>query len=177
MNNKKIFILRGSPSSGKGTVAKEFMKRISGKVTYLEEDTFRWGFHLVNRAVSHISDDEHLLAYKNYLSVLENYLENGTYTIVTEGLFSWNTPGPHGCMQDILKLCQKYNFETHPILLYGDYETLWERNCKREYSVPEEEFKMLYSYVNGEQSPEEIKIGVGVNNVESSVEILASYLQ
>jgi predicted kinase len=176
MNNKKIFILRGSPSSGKGAVAKEFMKRISGKVAYLEEDAFRWGFHLVNRTVSDISDAEHLFAYKNYLSVLENYLENGTYTIVTEGLFSWKTHGPHGCMQDILKLCQKYNFNTYPVLLYGDYETLWERNCKREYSVPEEEFKMLYSYVNSEQSPDEIKIDVSINNIDSSVAILADNL-
>jgi predicted kinase len=176
MNTKKIFILRGSPSSGKGTIIKEFMKKIPGKVVYLEEDKFRWGFHLINRSVPDISDDEHFLAYKNYLSVLENYLGNGTYTIVTEGLFSWTMAGPHGCMQDILKLCQKYDFDTHPILLYSDYKTLWERNCKREYSVPEEEFKMLYSYVNDEQSQDEIKIDVGINSVESSVEILTTYL-
>ena len=153
------------------------MKKIPGKVVYLEEDKFRWGFHLINRTVPDVSDDEHFLAYKNYLSVLENYLENGTYTIVTEGLFSWSTEGPHGCMQDILKLSEQYSFETYPILLYGDYEILWERNNKREYSVPEEEFKMLYSYVADEQSPTEIKIDVGVNNIESSVTILTNYLQ
>lgn len=176
MNSKKIFIFRGSPSSGKGTITKEFMKQVPGRVAYLEEDKFRWGFHLMNRSVSDISEEEHELAYKNYLSVLENYLSNGTYTIVTEGLFSWSQKGPHGCMQDILQLCKKYDFATYPVLLYGDYATLWERNNKREYAVPEEEFKMLYDYVMNEQSDDEIKIDVGIRPVEITVAELVTYL-
>lgn len=176
MNTKKIFIFRGSPSSGKGTITKEFMKQIPGKVAYLEEDKFRWGFHLINRSVPDISDEEHELAYKNYLSVLENYLTDGTYTIVTEGLFSWTQPGPHGCMRDIIELCKKYNFNYYPILLSGDYATLWERNNKREYAVPEEEFKILYDYVMSEQSNDEININVGINSVESTVAKLSTYL-
>jgi len=99
---RKIFIFRGSPSSGKGTITEAFMKKLGGRLAYIELDKFRWGFHLRNRTVPDIADDEHQLAYENYLAVLENYLKNGTYTIVTEGLFSWDTPGPHGNMQDIL---------------------------------------------------------------------------
>jgi predicted kinase len=173
---KKIFILRGSPASGKGTISKEFMKKIPGKVVYLEEDNFRWGFHFINRTVPEVTDDEHALAYKNHLDVLKNYLEDGSYTIVTEGVFSWNTHGPHGCVQDILDLAKKFDFEAHPVFLSANYEILWERNRKRKYVVPEEEFKMLYDYVTSEQSDKELKIDVTTNSVESSVEILTKYL-
>ena len=166
---KEIFIFRGSPSSGKGTITEAFIKRLKGKVVYIELDKFRWGFHLQNRTVPDITLDEHELAYQNYLSVLENYLKNGSYTIVTEGLFSWNSPGPHGNMQDIFMLCEKYNYTPHPILLYADKELLWERNTKRKYSVPRQEFDELYNFVMQQQSDKETAIDVGRLAVEETI--------
>ncbi len=169
---KKIFIFRGAPSSGKGTITEAFMKKLDGRLSYIELDTFRWGFHFKNRIVPDIADDEHKLAYENYLAVLENYLKNGTYTIVTEGLFSWDVPGPHGTMQDILKLCTQYGFKAHPILLYAEKHILWERNLKRPYTVPEEEFNALYDFVMQKRSEEETAINVGELSVEEIVELL-----
>jgi predicted kinase len=166
---KKIYIFRGSPASGKGTITAALMSKLEGKVAYIELDKFRWGFHLVNRTVSQVSNEEHALAYRNYLSVLENYLTDGNYTIVTEGLFSWNKPGPHGNMQDILTLCKKHEYEAVPILLHADYDVLWDRNLKRKYSVPKEEFDDLYNTVMGERSESEYKISVGENTVSESV--------
>jgi len=174
---KKIFIFRGSPASGKGTVTKEFLKLIPDKVAFLELDKFRWGFHLVNRQVSDVSVEEHQLAYDNYLSVLENYIKNGEYTIVTEGLFSWSTASPHGNMQDLISLCEKYDCSYQCILLSADREILWRRNLDREYSVPEDEFEELYSHVMQEVSDSEFIIDVGDNSVVESVEILKDLLQ
>jgi predicted kinase len=169
---KKIFIFRGPPASGKGTITSEFIKIVPNKVAYIELDKFRWGFHLYNRKVPDISEEEHYLAYKNYLSVLQNYLENGSYTIVTEGLFSWDKNGAHGNMQDIINLCKKFNYQYYPILLHAEYDVLWQRNKERKYSVPEEEFKMLYDYVVGKQSDDEIKINVGKSSIEESIDQL-----
>jgi predicted kinase len=174
---KQIFIFRGSPASGKGTITLEFLKKIPGKVALIELDKFRWGFHLFNRSAPDITPEEHQLAYKNYLNVLENYLSDGSYTIVTEGLFSWNIPSPHGNMQDILPLCEKYDFQINPVLLTADYEVLWNRNMEREYSVPEGEFKDLYSHVMNEKSDSELFIDVEKNTVEQSVEVLTDLLK
>jgi len=174
---KKIFIFRGSPASGKGTITEKFIKLIPGRVTYLELDEFRWNFHLKNRTIPDITDEEHQLAYENYLSVLENYLENGAYTIVTEGSFSWSTPGVHGNMQDILSLCKKYGYKHYPILLYADHNIMWKRNLKRKYSVPKKEFKMLYENAMQEQSNDEIKIDVGKQSISGSVRMLKQYLK
>ncbi len=169
---KKVFAFRGSPASGKGTITDQFKKLVPGRVAFLELDTFRWGFHLVNRTVPDIQDDEHQLAYENYLSVLENYLRNGSYTVVTEGLFSWNTPSPHGNMQDILGLCEKYGYPCQPILLSAEYDVLWQRNLCRTYAVPQGEFKALYDHVMHETSPEEFVVDVGRLTIDESVNLL-----
>jgi len=174
---KQVFIFRGSPASGKGTITAEFIKQIPGKVVYLELDTFRWGFHLYNRVVADVSDAEHQLAYKNFLCLLENYLQDGCYTIVAEGLFARDKASPHGNMQDIISICEKYGYDAKQILLSADYDILWSRNLKREYSVPEDEFQMLYKHVMNEQSDNEIKINVGEKSVEQSVSILSALLK
>ncbi len=173
---KKIYIFRGSPASGKGTITDEFIKQVPGKVALLELDKFRWGFHFKNRKITDITEDDHQLAYNNFLSVLENYLNNGDYTIVIEGLFSWDTLGAHGNMQDLLKLANKYDYQSIPILLHASKDILWERNKKRDYSVPKEEFDELYSYVMKETSDQEIKIDVGRYSVSETVSELKKYI-
>ncbi len=84
---KKLFVFRGPPASGKGTLVTQFIKGLAGKVAHLELDTFRWHFHLVSREVTDVSEEEHMLAYQNYLSVLRNHLTDGSYTVVTKGFF------------------------------------------------------------------------------------------
>lgn len=174
---KKVFIFRGSPASGKSTITKEFLKFIPGKVAFLELDTFRWGFHLINRKISEITPEDHKVAYQNYLSVLENYLRDGSYTIVTEGLFSWGTPSPHGNIQDILSLCEKYDRPYQSIVFAADREILWIRNLEREYSVPEGEFNELYNHVMREVSDSELTLDVGNNSITDSIEILKRLMQ
>ena len=169
---KHIYIFRGAPASGKGTIPKAFMRKLTGRIAYIELDTFRWGFHLVNRAIPDITPEEHQLAYENYLAVLENYLKNGSYTIVTEGLFSWDKAGPHGNMQDILTLSERYGYKAHPILLHSDKEVLWERNLQRPYAVPEAEFNELYDWVMQQRPEEETAVDVGALSVDDVIRLL-----
>lgn len=173
---KQLFIFRGSPASGKGTITKSFTERLTGRVALLELDKFRWGIHLIGRTVPDVGEDEHILAYQNLLAVLNNYLANGTYTIVLEGLFSWDTPGPHGNMQDVLSLASRHRYAAYPILLTAPYEVLWERNTERAYAVPEEEFKELYGYVMHTVGPDEIRVPVDRQTVEESVAQLLAFI-
>lgn len=176
MIQKKIFMFRGAPASGKGTITKEFIKILPDKVAFLELDMFRWGFHLNNRTIPEITTEEHELAYANFLSVLENYLRTSSYTMVVEGLFSWSKPGPHGNMQDLLGLSDKYNCSSVPVLLYADKSILWQRNQDRDYSVPKDEFDELYSYVMEESSSDELQINVGKCDVSEIIETLKRYI-
>lgn len=166
---RKAYVIRGAPASGKGTLSKKFVKLIEGKIAYLELDTFRWGFHTENREVKDITEDEHQFAYNNFLLMLEAYCKNGDYDLVIEGLFSWNEHGPHGNMQDIIKIIRKYRFDHRVFFLSANLETLWERNLSREYSVPREEFKQLYDYVGKHQEKKEILIDVDNKTPEEAV--------
>ncbi|MCA9385390.1 zeta toxin family protein [Candidatus Dojkabacteria bacterium] len=175
-SSKNIFILRGAPASGKGTISQQLLDTVNGKAAYIELDMFRWGIHLQNRQVEDVSVVEHLLAYKNYLSVLENYLENGSYTIVTEGTFSWSKDGEHGVAKNIIELSNNYDYNVCSVLLYADFEILWKRNLERDYSVPENEFRDLYEYVMSEESEDDIKINVGELSPHQTVEKILNYL-
>lgn len=170
---RKAYVFRGSPSSGKGTLTERFIKLIPGKVSLLELDTFRWGFHKWNRRIpDDFTDEDHQLAYENFLTVLENYCKNGKYNLVIEGLFAWDKKSPHGNMQDIIALLKKYDFDYKLFLLYGDKEVLWERNTKREYAVPKDEFEMLYHNVMDKIGDEEIKVNVGSMTINETVDFI-----
>lgn len=166
---KTAYIFRGPPASGKGTLTKLFMQHLKGKVALLELDTFRWEFHSHVRAISDVTNDEHQFAYENFLLILERYCKKGDYTIVIEGLFSWNTPSPHGNMQDILKILKKYGFTYESFVLSADRDTLWERNSKRDYVVPHEEFDELYDTVMQATGDEEQLIDVTAQSPEETV--------
>ena len=172
----KAFIFRGAPASGKGTATKEFVKMIPGKVALLELDNFRWGFHLCERKVKDVTEEEHSFAYKNFLLMLESYCKNGNYTLVIEGLFSWNKKGAHGNMSEIIKILEKYGFEYRTFYLKADRDVLWERNAKRKYVVPVDEFEDLYNYV-GEGLPEkEVVLDVEKNGIDEVNKILKTFL-
>ena len=175
MDKKVAYVFRGSPSSGKGTLVKEFIGLLQGKTAKLELDVFRWSFHLYNRVPADFSEAEHTFAYKNFLLLLESYCENGEYTLVIEGLFSAHTSGPHGNLDDVLSILKKYGYEYRTFLLIANYDTLWARNVQREYVVPEAEFKQLYSYVNNGTSHEEIRIDVS-GSIEQTIENLKEYI-
>jgi predicted kinase len=108
----------------------------------------RWGFHLIGRSVPEVTDNEHVFANKNTELLYEQYLKEGTYTVVIEGLFTWdNGASSQGSAKKLVELAKKYGFAAKSIVLKADKDTLLARNAAREYTVPLDEFTMLYDNV------------------------------
>ena len=145
---RMVYIFRGAPATGKGTVVPEFCKLLSKPVAFIEQDALRWGFHLIGRTVSEVSDSEHLLANRNAELLYEQYLKDGHYTIVLEGLFTWdNDTSSQGSVKKLIGLAEQYGFSVKSIVLKADKEELLKRNETRPYSVPSDEFERLYSNI------------------------------
>lgn len=174
--SKEAYIFRGSPASGKGTITELLIKEFTSKTALLELDTFRWGFHYTNRKIADISNDEHAFAFNNLLSLLDNYSKNGQYNLIIEGLFSWSEHCPHGTMQKVIEVLNRNNFKYKMFLLSGELETLLDRNAKREYSVPREEFQELYDYVMEEKRPKEIIIDVTHKNPQETLQEIKKHI-
>lgn len=145
---KSVYIFRGAPATGKGTLVTAFSKLLPKPVALIEQDTFRWGFHLIGRKVPDVSDVEHLFAYKNMVLLYEQYLKSGSYTIVLEGLFTWDTTNSsQGNAKQLVNMAREHDFNVKSIVLKADKEELLRRNYRREYSVPSDEFEMLYNNI------------------------------
>lgn len=159
MTKPVVYIFRGAPASGKGTLLPEFCKLLPSPVALIEQDQFRWGLHLVGRSVFNISDAEHKFAHQNTLLIYEQYLKNGNYTIVIEGLFTWDDQSSsQGSARELMKLAQKYGHQCRSFVLKADKTTLLERNAARSYAVPPEEFETLYHNIYKVIDPSEIVV-------------------
>lgn len=143
-----VYIFRGAPATGKGTIVPEFCKLLPKPVAFISQDVLRWGFHLIGRKVSEVTDDEHILANKNTEMLYEQYLKNGNYTIVIEGLYTWsNEASSQGSVKKLLEMAKNYGFNVKSIVLKADKDELLARNAAREYAVPLDEFEALYENV------------------------------
>lgn len=157
--NPKVYIFRGAPASGKGTVVPGFAKTLSKPVALLEQDTFRWGFHLAGRGVEDVTQQEHRLAYENMVAVYKNYLESGQYNIVLEGLFTWDdVESSEGSSSELMDIAGQYGIDAISIVLKAEKSELIERNKSRTYVVPDSEFDALYHAVYDTIDPSEIVI-------------------
>lgn len=171
----KVYIFRGAPASGKGTIAPEFAKLLPQPVALIEQDKFRWGFHLVGRSIGDIEPKEHRFAYENTVSLYERYLEDKTYTIVIEGLFTWDdVHSNEGNAKQLLNIANQHGFEATSIVLTADKEELVKRNSKRPYSVPNEEFEALYNGVYQKIDTSEIVIDTTGESVTETLAKLKS---
>lgn len=155
----QVYILRGAPASGKSTLVRKFCELLPKPVALIEQDMFRWDLHLIGRKIPDLSDEEHWFSHRNTLLIYEQYLKNGRYTIVIEGVFTWDDPSTvQGNAVELIKLAQKYNFGHHSIVLKANKKKLLERNAKRPYSVPQAEFDTLYKNVYNKVDPSEAVI-------------------
>lgn len=168
---KQAYIFRGAPAVGKDTVVPKFAEKLGGKVALMGHDTFRWHFHLIGRKIEDITDEEHRFAFHNLLLMLEEYCKQDDYTIVIEGLFTWDDhESPNGNVQDILDILNRYNYECKCIVLKADKSVLAERNSAREYTVPDEEFDTLYNSIYNTIDPSEIVIDSTNQTPEQTLE-------
>lgn len=155
----KVYIFRGAPASGKGTIVPEFAKQLSKPVTLIEQDKLRWGFHLIGRDIKDVSEEEHHLAFENTVLIYEQYLKRRKYNIVLEGLFTWDDKNAsQGSVKQITELAERFGAAWTSIVLKADKEELLERNAAREYAVPPDEFNALYDKIYEKIDPLEILI-------------------
>jgi predicted kinase len=174
---KAVYIVRGAPATGKGTVIPKFCELLPKPVALISQDVLRWDFHLVGRKVSDVTAEEHAFANKNTEMLFEQYLKNGNYTIVIEGLYTWDDEtSPQGSASKLAELAKSYGFAVKNIVLKASKEELLARNAARHYTVPLDEFTMLYDGVYGAVGPSEVVIDSTGQTPEQTVESLKAVL-
>lgn len=169
MSSRKVYVFRGAPASGKGTLVPRFCETLPKPVALIEQDKFRWGLHLIGRGVPEITDEEHQLAHRNAVLIYEQYLRVGRYAIVFEGLLTYDNPeSSQGSVGELADLASKYGFAFQSVVLKADKSELLKRNAQRQYSVPLEEFEQLYNNVYSKIGPDELVIDTtGLSEQES----------
>jgi predicted kinase len=173
----RVLIFRGAPASGKGTIAQKLCAQLSKPVALIEQDKFRWDIHVIGRKVSDVGLDEHAFAHRNMALVYEQYLKSGQYTIVLEGVFTWGDVAPdQGDVRPLIALAEQYGFACQSIVLKASKQTLLDRNAKRPYSVPHEEFDVLYKNIYRTIDDSEIVIDSTGQDSNETVQSLKAFL-
>jgi len=71
---------------------------------------------------------------------IRSILKDGRYTIVIEGLFTWDAEdSSQGSVKRLQELARQYGFPTKCIVLRADKKELEARNASRAYVVPPDE--------------------------------------
>ena len=171
----RVYIFRGAPASGKGTVVPEFAKLLPKPVALIEQDKLRWGIHLIGRSVEEVTPDEHKMAHENTVFLYERYLKLGRYTIVVEGLFTWNDEqSEQGSVTKLLELAQENGYDATSIVLAAEKSVLLKRNVERpSHTTPEEEFNRLYESIYGTIGENETVIDSTQDTQEETIAKLA----
>jgi len=170
---KTVYIFRGAPASGKGTVVPKFCELLPKPVALISQDTLRWGFHLIARTVPDVQDEEHLFAYQNTLVMFEQYLKNGHYSIVLEGLFTCDdTTSSQGNVKELIELASRYGYSVKSIVLRADKEELLKRNAERPYAVPLDEFDVLYTNIYKTVDSSELVVDSSGQSLEATLVLL-----
>lgn len=175
----QAYIFRGPPASGKGTIVPAFAQLLPKPVALIEQDKLRWGIHLIGRSVEEVTSEEHHMAYENTLILFDRYLRSGKYTIVVEGLFSWDDDASsEGCVRHFIDLANKYGFDLTSIVLKADKDILMQRNQERPtYTTPEDEFNNLYDSVYSKIDESEIVIDSTYQTTEQTIDELRNLLR
>jgi predicted kinase len=172
--SKNVYIFRGAPASGKGTIVPEFCKTLDSPLL-IEQDKFRWGAHTLGREVADVTDEEHMAAYRAMVATYEQQLKQGRHPLVIEGLFTWdNTESSQGNVKELIELAGTYNYSVRSFVLRATKQVLLERNAQRPYSVPTEEFDALYNGVYATIDDTEVVIDSTELDVTQTLRVIAS---
>jgi len=174
----KVYIFRGSPLSGKSTLASAFSSLLPKPVAGIRHDMLRWDIHRLDRHFTEVTPDEHRFAFENLVVLFEQYLKKGTYYIVIEGLFTWNnSESDQGDVKTLIELAERYNVSCKSIVLKADKEKLLERNAARPQQVPNDEFNTLYDSIYGIIDPSEIVIDTTTADVDKTLSHLRTEIE
>lgn len=151
----KLIIIRGSPASGKSTIARKLIKKLKGKIALLIVDEFRW----VMTAHENRNEKDYNISFENYLFVLENYLKAG-YTVVTEDAWVKKHKDKATDVNKVINLGKKYKAEVYQFLLKGSWEAIKHINTLRPMILPLKELKELFNKVYSQKRKDEITINI-----------------
>lgn len=165
----KLITIRGSPASGKSTLARNLVKNIDGKIALLIVDEFRW----VMTAHEDRDEKDYSVSFDNFLYALKNYLKLG-YTIITEDAWTKKHKDKSTSLEEVIYLGKKFNAEIHQILLKGSWNTVKHLNTLRPMVIPQKELKELYNGVYSVNFKNEVIIDI--NNKKPN-QILKEALQ
>jgi predicted kinase len=151
----KLIIIRGSPASGKSSLARALVKKFKGKIALLIVDEFRW----IMTAHENRDSRDYKISFTNYLYALENYLKLG-YTIITEDAWVKKHKDKSTDINKIVRLGKKYNAKIYQILLKGNWTTIKHINTLRPMVIPLKELKQLYNQVYSKKRKNEMVINI-----------------
>jgi predicted kinase len=160
--NPRLIIIRGSPATGKSTLARGLVKKLKGKIALLIVDEFRW----VMTAHENRTKNDYKISFDNFLFSLENYLKAG-YTIIVEDAWVKKHKDKSTNIKEVIRLGQKYKAKSDQFLLKGSWETVKHINTLRPMVIPLKELKELYNQVYSEKRKEEIVIDINNKNPTS----------
>jgi predicted kinase len=148
--SKNVYAFRGSPASGKTTISALFCETLPRPMTFLRHDLFRWELHTHGRTVPEVSEADHALAFEVLVGAYQTYLRRGRHPIVAEGVFTYDDPASsQGNVEELRVLAEEYGYTFTSIVLSAAKDVILTRNAARSYSVPRDEFELLYGGVYG----------------------------
>lgn len=160
-----VVILRGTPSSGKSTIAKK-LRNFEEKIAWLKVDNFKDFF---------ADDASDALPFVNGSanSTLEYLLKNG-FSVVVDGIFQETT-----AIDDAVEIAKKVNIPTTVFELDASLETLKQRDKIREgvseghrKVLADETIEAIFNKLVSSSYPVAVHIDVEKNNLDQCALII-----
>lgn len=133
---RKVIIIRGYCGSGKSSVAKHLAKK--NEFAFLEYDNFLWNMNTTKKP----SKFEYEIAFRNFLSVLKNYLTTKKYILIEGPLVPRTKDDPFE-IKKVVSIIKNSNCELRIFQLIANETVCIQRMKKRNHVVPKWERDMF----------------------------------
>ena len=168
-----VYLFRGSPLTGKTTLAPAFARLLPKPVAGIRHDMLRWDIPQMDRHFTAVPLQEHRFAFENLRVLFEQYLKHGAYKIVIEGLFTWDDPeSDQGDVKTLIELAERYGASCKSIVLKATRAQLLTRNAKRSQQVPIDELDTLHRNVYRTIDTSELVVDTTVMSVDETLALL-----
>jgi len=163
---QRVIILRGTPASGKTTIAKKF-RNFEEKVAWLKVDNFKDFF---------ADDSSAALEYVNGAAVATlRYLLDKGFSVVMDGVFQ-----DTAAIDEALKVAESKNVTAKVFELQVSLDTLLDRDKIRE-GVPEglrpplggETITKIFNKLKENPYPESIPLDTEKNTLDQCIELIS----
>ncbi len=158
----QVLIVRGYCGTGKSSVAKHIAKK--NDFAFLEYDNFLWNMNTTRKP----SKFEYEITFKNFLSVLKNYLKTKK-NILIEGPLVPRTKEDPFDIKKVISIIKRANFECKIIQLTANEDVCVQRMKKRNHVVPKWERDMFKKKHDDSIQKNEIKIDTSSLTIQETI--------